>query len=127
MNVKISKSTFEDSKEVVIVYWTTIDNLKVFVKSEDVELEYPYTHRVAFSYMETLSIVLDEYPDYISFIEEEPMVKIDNFTIDKGNFIVFIDNGLTKLYFSSISYKQLKELFEELKRAVTKGVRVDVH
>ena len=127
MNVKIGNSTFEDSREVVIIYWTTIDNLKVFVKEENVELEYPYTHRVAFSYLESLSIVLDEYPDYISFIEEKPMVKIDDFSVEKGSFIVFVDNGLTKLYFSSISYKQLKELFEQVKRAVTKGIRVDVH
>ena len=127
MNVKIGNSTFEDSQEVVIIYWTTIDNLKVFVKKENVELEYPYTHRVAFSYLESLAIVLDEYPDYISFIEEKPIVKIDDFSVEKGSFIVFVDNGLTKLYFSSISYKQLKDLFEQIKRVVTKGIRVDIH
>ncbi len=127
MKITISDSAFTDCKEIVIIYWREIDSLKVFVSKENVELNYPYTHKVAFSYLENLDIIIEEYPDYISFVTDKKRVKTDGLSINDKNFLAFVDNGLTKLYFSSLDYGSLSKLFPEIKRMVTKGIRIDVN
>ncbi len=127
MKIKISDSVFEDCKEIVVIYWTELENLKVFVKKEDIELSYPYTHKTAFSYLENLDIIIEEYPDYISFITDKNTLKTEGLSIDSKNFLAFIDNGLTKLYFSTLDYNKLSGFFSEIKRVVSKGIRLDVN
>ena len=127
MKVKISDSVFDDCKEIVVIYWTEIENLKVFVKKDNVELNYPYTHKVAYSYLENLEIIMEEYPDYISFVTDKILLKTDDLSIGDKNFLSFLDNGLTKLYFSSLDYNTLNKFFPEIKRTVTKGIRIDVN
>lgn len=126
MKVKICDSIFDDCEEIVLIYWMEIDELKVYVRKNDVEVNYPYTHKVALSYLENLEVILEEYPDYISFVENNKSVKIEDFSIKDKNFIAMINNGLTKLYFSSLPYNLLTDFFPEIKRMVTKGVRIDV-
>ena len=126
MKVIISNSSFEDCKELVVVYWENIDDLKVYVRQDNIELNYPYTHKVALSYLESLEVILEEYPDYISFVEKDNSVKVEDFSINNKNFLAFINDGLTKLYFSSLPFNLLEKFFSEIKRTVTKGVRVDV-
>jgi len=127
MFVKLSKTQIDNCKEIVIIYWKDIDNLKVYVNREGTVLDYPYTHRVADSYMGNLEIILEEYPDYISFIQDDLMVKTEDFKIDKHNFLLFIDTGLNKLFFSTLNFEELQRMFSEIKRRVTKGIRLDVH
>ncbi len=127
MFVKISGSKIEDCKEVAIIYWKELDSLMVYVNREKTVLNYPYTHRVAASYMENLEIILEEYPDYISFVKDDLSLKVEDFKIDNNNFLLFIDTGLNKLFFSTLSYEKLQKIFPEIKRQVTKGIRLDVH
>jgi hypothetical protein len=126
MKVKITDTTFDECKELVVIYWNNLDELKVYVLKDNVEINYPYTHKVAFSYLENLEIILDEYPDYISFVENNPEIKAGDFHIKDKNFLAFIDTGLTKIYFSSVPFNMLQSFFSDIKRFVTKGIRVDV-
>ncbi len=127
MFVKVGGSQIEKCKEVVIIYWKELDDLKVYVNREGTVLNYPYTHRVADSYIGNLEVILEEYPDYISFVKDSLHVKVEDFKIENSNFLLFIDTGYNKLFFSTLNFEELQRLFSEIKRRVTKGIRLDVH
>jgi hypothetical protein len=126
MLVKIAGLQIDDCKEVVVVYWDTLENLKVYVNSDGTVFEYPYTHRMADSYMASLEVILEEYPDYISFVKDNLSLKVEDFKLNGHNFLLFIDTGFNKLFFSTLAFDELQKKFSEIKRLVIKGIRVDV-
>ncbi len=117
----------KEFNELVIIFWEpdNIEDLKVYVNQKGVELQYPYTHRVAKSIIDYFGILLKEYPEDIQVINEEVECKFVN--LKNKEYLIFIENEKGNFYHSSISLEKLKNLFPEIFRKVVKGVRLDVH
>ena len=109
--------------EIVIIFWEkdNIEDLKVYVNQKGVELQYPYTHRVAKAIIDYYGILLKEYPEDIKILAEK--VECDFVNLEGKDFLIFMDNN----YYSSLSIEKLQKLFPKIFRKVVKGVRLDVH
>ncbi len=118
---------FSNFNELVIIFWEkdNIEDLKVYVNQKGVELQYPYTHRVAKSIVDYFGILLKEYPEDIIVINDAVESNLVN--LKDKEFLIFIENEKGNFYYSSLSLERLKNLFPEIFRKVVKGVRLDVH
>ncbi len=118
----------KDNNEIVVIFWEkdNIENLKVYVNQKGVELQYPYTHRVAKSIIDYFGILLKEYPEDI-IITNEDKIRIDFINLKDKDFLIFIENDKGSFYYSSLDLEKLSNLFPEIFRKVVKGVRLDVH
>ncbi len=117
-----------DFNEIVIIFWEkgNIEDLKVYVNQKGVELQYPYTHRVAKSIIDYFGILLKEYPEDI-IIKNASEIDIDYVNLENKEFLIYIENNKGSFYYSSLSLEDLSKLFPEIFRKVVKGVRLDVH
>jgi len=110
--------------ELTIIFWEkdNIEDLKVYVNQNGVELQYPYTHRVAKSIIDYFGILLKEYPEDINVINENK-VNCKQVNLQNKDFLICADNN----YFSSMKHDELNKMYPEIFRKVVKGVRLDVH
>ena len=116
----------KDFNEIVIIFWEpdNIEDLKVYVNQKGVELQYPYTHRVAKSIIDYFGILLKEYPEDIEVVKD---VKCEFVDLKDKEFLIFVENDKGNFYYSSLDLDKLSQLYPEVFRKVVKGVRLDVH
>ncbi len=117
--------------EILLIWWDkdNINDLKLYANRDNVEIKFPYNHRVAKSYIDLLKILLKEYPEDIE-IRKDFDFKDFNLPVemdDKKEFLFFIDKDGNKRYISSVPLETLNKIFPDIERLVTKGVRLDVH
>lgn len=116
----------KDFNEIVIIFWEpdNIEDLKVYVNQKGIELQYPYTHRVAKSIIDYFGILLKEYPEDIEVVKD---VKCEFVDLKDKEFLIFVENDKGNFYYSSLDLDRFKEMYPEIFRKVVKGVRLDVH